>query len=411
MDLDWNDVKSVVLKDSSGNTLKTNPEIWCGERKQWPVDIPVAAPYQTGQTGNATSGTAVFNIDASTKGISFLTNTTASDTSAHYANVGLKAGYCWDDGYQHVDRSVQFRLSKYTRYFYVAGSGYSVSGFNQSADYEWDEAINAGLLPSSFSVGTDGYVLCNGKAVVNSSGFNAHRYDVISGSYTLKKPTVDFDVSIYNEGGYLFASISGYAPSGVEPSYRWHLGSKTLGTDYYLHIDIDDFTSDSTNLDLEVTYPETSDYAESKATDRVVVYCRAVDNAKVSSDYSSECKARLLRVGHGTNYFVFRINGLPSSSGYTRYSFRKSSKYNESAWGKDTYFRRYYLSRSSYDSYQTLMKHAKYSGSEWVDSGTSTYAWGDVIPSKGKVQIWLEPDTSAYYCYFGNKVGVSGPPN
>lgn len=412
--IDWDKVKTVVLKDSSGKTLKTDPEIWCGGYLQWPTLPTVAVPHQTGQTGTIASGTAIFNINTSTDGVNTIVGVVSTDTSTHYATFTIKSGYRWADSYTGTSRRVQYSLKQFTKGFYVAGTYFSVTGFNPSASYTWGDAYEHGALTSSFT--TDGGVgaynlYYNGKLIVDSNGYAVTAYDTISGSYSLRKPESDFDFEFNVNGGYVGVWITD-APSGVSPTYTWTVGSRTLSTNNHLYIDIDDFTSTNSTLRCTISYPESTDYAATTKYHTINVYCASNNYGQVDSAYTSTCKARHLRVGHNTNYVVFRINGTPSGSGYKRYSFRRSTNYNESTWGSSTYFRRYYLETAYSDVHQSPMAYASYNSStkKWQYGGTTSAAWYDNLRSDGKVQIWLTNDSGNYcFKYFGTVDNVSIP--
>lgn len=424
MELDWNDVKSVVLKNSSGKTLKTNPEIWCGGRKQWPVDIPVAAPYQNGQTGTVKSGTATFNITAKTAGVASITGTAASDTSTHYATITLKSGYCWADGYDGLSRQVAYALKKTTASFrvttnYSAGNvRVSVSGFSPDARYKWSDVIDAGYTGGHLSYTAGDYVRFDSIVLTDSqegmSVLASHYVGEPTSSYEAYKLALDVSVEIAFEDGALKARLTG-VDAGNAPSWSCVWGGKTVGTVVLSSqiVDLRTMPDGGYTVSATAVIPESALYLAESVSGYIWVSC--VDDYVYTGSYSSTCKARTVEIDGGT-YAVFGIDGLPSGSPYTRYSFRRSSYAAESAWGESTYWRRYYIPKGMPSPYLKTMPSAAYSGGKWKDNGQSAWAWygsydrGHTDGAHG-VQLWISNGSGYNIAYFGNKPGVSGPPN
>lgn len=411
--IDWGSVNSVVVKDGDGNTLGTDPEIWCNGYKQWPVDIPVAAPYQTGQTGGISSGIASFNIGLSTAGVSSIANHVASDTSTHYATITIADGYCWADGYASKSRQVAYALKKTSTSFYLkSGSSTTyctVSGFSSDGKYDWEDAIDNGAV-SGFTYLN--YVTTNsGMSLRDPSGEKVTKWDIItSGTYTVVKNTQTLYASLSFSNGLFSVSTSGSYRGALSYEWKWSNGTVMNGStgptwyaDIYYFPDMQ-----MGSLKVTVTAAETDAYEAATATCYMTILCLAGGTRIQAS--ASTLKQRVVGID-GTTYCVWTMSSTTRSTPYTRYAVRRSSSASESSWGSSTYWRQYFVPYASFFNTEwTTMKHKKYSSGSFTYGGYTTGAWYNCYgPDASGVNIWVTADSGYYYNMAAVTTGASDP--
>lgn len=398
--VDWGSVKSVSVLGADGKTLGTDPEIWCGGHKQWPVDTPVAVPCQTGQTGTVSSGTALFNVGYGAEGVAIIAGLTASDTSTHYASFKLKDGYCWADGSTDNPRLIAYSLTK-TSVSFSVGSGasstaYTVSGFSPTGEYTWDDAIDSGAVVG-FAYGDYYVTTSEGLAVFNPTGEQTFYWDAIaSGNYTVGKKTQSVSAYMrFADGLFSVGVVSGTYVGQL--SYAWKFSDGTAigtasGPSWYA--DLNCFPDMKTGtIFVTVTAAGTDEYEEATGTCAIVVSCKESSRAAASAGAS---KRRLVSIG-GNTYCAWVMPFATWSDPYTRYAVRRSTSASESAWGSDTYWRQYFIPYDGGISYAwTTMKYRKYSNGSFAYAGYTTGAWY-MFSRYGGFNIWVTSDDSHYY--------------